>query len=153
MCNVAFDWDRLSKLLRVAWVVRNHRGVMSIHSRRAFSSIGSLEEVRFTTILWAIESMSSLHYKNIIFAGDFKDIFCVILKPSQWPAFGYQAEELKRLLAGIDDYKLRCVSKEENRGATFIAQSVSRQGRMQSYVAVGHPSWLFEVFVNESRSL
>lgn len=153
MCNVSLDWVKHSKLLGVAWVVRNERGVVMMHSRRAFSNIHSLDDARLTTLLWAIESMSSLHYNQVIFAGDFRDLFLAFKKPLQWPALRYQVDELGLLLSLISDFKLLVVSKEENRGATIIAQSVTREGRLQSYVASGHPSWLFEFFVNESRFL
>ncbi|KAL0742854.1 hypothetical protein Bca4012_084367 [Brassica carinata] len=50
MCNVAFEWRKEMSLLGVAWVVRNHRGVVMFHSRRAFSDIVGLEEARETTL-------------------------------------------------------------------------------------------------------
>lgn len=75
MCNAAFEWEKKTKLLTVAWVVRNHRDVVLIHNRRAFSNIDSLDEARLSTVLWAAESMTSLHYNKIVFAGDFKEIF------------------------------------------------------------------------------
>lgn len=89
--------------------------------------------------------MASLHHNKIIFAGDFKEIFQAVQKPHHWPDFECQAEELKRKLC-----LLRCVAREENRGASFIGQSVTREKRLHSYVAAGPPAWLFEVFVNES---
>lgn len=86
MCNVGFDWVKQTKLLRVAWVVRNHRGVVIIHSWRAFSNIESLDDVRVVSVLWAVESMTSLHYNRVVFAGDFREIFVAAQKPLQWPA-------------------------------------------------------------------
>lgn len=151
MCNVA--WRKEMSLLGVAWVVRNHRGVVMFHSRRAFSDVVGLEEARETTLLWAIESMASMHTSKIIFVGYFRNLYAAVLKPHQWPALRHQGEEIKRLLAGIDEYQFKNVVAEENRGASIIAQSVTRQGRVRSYVAAGHPSWLFELFVNESRFL
>lgn len=153
ICNVAFELDKGSKTLGVAWVVRDFRGVVMTHSRRAFSNIGSLEEARYSTLLWVAESMSSLHYSKITFVGDFKEIFLALQKPHRWPALDYHVRELKRILNGVEEYQLRYVSKEENRGAALIAQSMIRQRRLRSYVATGHPSWLFELFVNESRGL
>lgn len=86
MCNVGFDWVKQTKLLGVAWVVRNHRGVVIIHSRRAFSNIESLDDVRVVSVLWAVESMTSLHYNKVVFAGDFREIFVAAQKPLQWLA-------------------------------------------------------------------
>lgn len=152
MCNVAFEWDRNTSGLGVAWVVRNHRGVVTIHSRKAFSHIQSLDQARFVTCQWAVESMTSLHMNKVVFAGDFKDLFLAIQKPQHWPALRYQSDELNRFFVLMEEYQLKWVSPKENRGAAFIAQSVTRQGRNQSYVASGHPEWLFEFFVNESRA-
>lgn len=70
-----------------------------------------------------------------------------------WPAFLYQAGEIELKLSGISDKQLRVVTREANRGASIIAQSVTKYGLMQSYVASSHPDWLFEYFVNESRGL
>lgn len=153
MCNVAFEWDKEAAILGVAWVLRNHRGVVLMHSRRAFSFISSLEDARFITAQWAMESMTSLHLNRIIFAGDFKELFLAMKKPHLWPVIRFQTDELSRLLALIEESQLLWVSPGENRGAAFIAQSVTRQRRFQSYVANGHPEWLFEFFVNESRAL
>lgn len=153
MCNVGLDWHRNSKLLGVAWVVRNHRGVVLVHSRRAFSNVISLDEARVMTLGWAVESMASMHHTKIIFAGDFRDIFSAVQKPCKWPALRRQVEEIKSLLLGVDEFQFKYARTEENRGATIIAQSVTRQGRLRSYVATGPLAWLFELFVNESRYL
>ncbi|KAF2618628.1 hypothetical protein F2Q68_00038271 [Brassica cretica] len=45
------EWGLQTGRMGVAWVVRNHRGVVIIHSRRAFSSIWSLDDARFSTCL------------------------------------------------------------------------------------------------------
>lgn len=152
MCNVAFDWNREGSGLGVAWVLRNHRGVVTLHSRRAYSSVRSLEEARNIAILWAIESMASMHISKVVFAGDFRDLFAAVKKPFEWPTLSHQVKELLGKLNDIAEYQLRKVMAVENRGAAFIAQSV-RQGRSQSYVAAGPLAWLFELFVNESRFL
>ena len=55
MCNVALEWDKQRRVLGVAWVVQNHRGVVPSHSRRAFSDIENLEEARLTNYLcWGL---------------------------------------------------------------------------------------------------
>ena len=130
MCNVGFDWVKQTKLMGVAWVVRNHRGVVLMHSRRAFSNVRSLDEARLVSILWAVESMTSLHYNKVVFTGDYKEIFIAAQKPLHWHALRYHVVELNQLLRRMSDYQLLSVLKEENRGAVIIAQSITREGRM-----------------------
>lgn len=36
-----------------------------------------------------------------------------------------------------------------NRGASFIAKSVTSECRLQSYVALSHPAWLNGLFADE----
>ena len=153
MSNVAFEWNKDTHSLGGAWVVRNHRRVALTHSRRAFSHVVSLADARLKTLLWALESMTSMRYDRMVFAGDFKQLFLAFQKPHQWPALRFQVEEMRILLSRMEEFQLKKVSIEENRGASFIAQSITRQNRSQSYVANDHLFWLFELFVNESRSL
>lgn len=97
MCNIAYDWDKRSKSLGVAWVVRNHRGVVICHSRRAFAEIASKDQAKLQTI-WAAESMNSLHFNKLIFAGVFEVLFGAVLRPQAWPSFLFQREEFIRSL-------------------------------------------------------
>ncbi|KAL0668951.1 hypothetical protein Bca4012_031655 [Brassica carinata] len=76
------------------------------------------------SLLWAIESMQSHHVTKVIFEVDFADLVGAVTKPKAWPAFRYQA----------------------NRCAQAIAKSVTREKRFQSYVAMGNPQWLKELF-------
>lgn len=131
-------------------MVRNHRGLVLYHSRRAFANIFSRDEAKLEAILWAAESMSSHRFNKVILAGEMKEMFGAVTKPREWPAFGFQRQEIIACLAGIEDWKVMVINKEANRGAAFIAESVNRHNLVQSYVATGHPDWLFEFFVNES---
>ena len=90
---------------------------------------------------------------NIFIAGEFSEMFGVVERPQAWPSFLHYAGQIELSMAGIVGCKLQVVSRETNRGATFIAQSVTRQGLVRSYVQTGYPPWLFEFFVNESRCL
>lgn len=152
-CNFASDWNKTTKSLGAAWVVRNDRGVVLFHSRRAFAEISSKEEAKLVTFLWAAESMTSLNLDKLIMAGELEELFGAVLKPHLWPAFGFQRQEIMASMVGIRHWNVQVTRKEANRGAGFIAESVNKFNFGQSYVATGHPEWLFEFFVNESRFL
>lgn len=153
MCNVGFEWNRSNLMVGGGWVVRNKRGVVQCHSRRAFRNFHSLDEAKLVVILWALESMGSQRMSNIIVAGDFSELVGAVERPQAWPSFLHQVGEIELAMARIEGCRLIYVDNEANKGATFISQSVTRQGLIRSYVQNGHPPWLFELFVNESRFL
>ncbi|KAF2595621.1 hypothetical protein F2Q68_00012498 [Brassica cretica] len=97
--------------------------------------------------------MTSLNLDKLIMAGELEELFGAVLKPHLWPAFGFQRQEIMASMVGIRHWKVQVTRKEANRGAGFIAESVNKFNFGQSYVATGHPEWLFEFFVNESRFL
>ena len=153
MCNVGMEYSKSKECAGGEWVLRNDRGVVLCHSRRAFSGIKNRDEAKLVVVLWAFESMRSQRQSNVIFAGEFGDLFGALQRPQAWPSFHFQRSLMEKELEGILNWKLKVVTREANRGAFFIAQSVIKYGLVNSYVARGHPSWLFEFFVNESRSL
>lgn len=85
--------------------------------------------------------------------GEFVVLFGAINRPEAWPSFLAQVDEINLQARVIMESRWKVVSRDQNRGATFIAQSVIKQNLWQSYMASGHPGWLFELFVNESRGL
>ncbi|KAF3534700.1 hypothetical protein DY000_02037423 [Brassica cretica] len=153
MCNVGFDWNRSKNLVGGGWVIRNERGMVVYHSRRAFSNIKSRDDARLVVILWSLESMRSHKMSNIIIAGEFSEMFGAVERPQAWSSFLYYAGQIKLSMAWIVGCKLQVASRETNRRATFIVQSVTRQGLVRLYVQSGHLPWLFEFFVNESGFL
>lgn len=140
MCNVRMDFSKSSGCVGGAWVLRNSRGVVICHSRKAFSGIRSRDEAKMVVVLWAFESMRSQRQSNIIFAGEFGDLFGALQRPKAWPSFLFQISIMEKELEGITKWKVKVVTREANRGAFFIAQSVIKYGLVNSYVARGHPS-------------
>ncbi|KAF8105022.1 hypothetical protein N665_0164s0037 [Sinapis alba] len=135
-CNIGVDWDRNLKRGGGAWVVRNDRGQVLMHSRRAFSNIIDLHEVKYQALLWTLDSMISHRLNHIIIALDDNTLTGMIMRPREWPNFKcYYVEE----------------DKLTNRGAFLIAQSVTKGEYLQSYVASAAPFWLQEFFENEER--
>ncbi|KAG2304842.1 hypothetical protein Bca4012_064004 [Brassica carinata] len=153
MCNIAYEWDKSSGILGLAWVLRNHRGVVLLHSRSSYAQILNKENAKMQLILWAVENIASLHIDKVIFAGEYGEEFGATLRPREWPVFAFQADEIRRALLSLNDTQLLVVPRNSNRGVSFIAQSVIRERRHHSYVAAGPPGWIFEMFVNESRNL
>ena len=104
-------------------------------------------------MLWAVESMRSQKVSRVIFAGEFKEIFGAVTRPSAWPSFCQQGDNVRRAVVGIGEWEALVIDKNANRGASFIAQSVMKCGFTQSYVSSGHPRWLHDLFVDERSAL
>lgn len=58
-CNIGVVWSKKTKVAGASWVLRDHYGVVLLHSRRSFGSVGSKNEVFFLSVVWSMESMVS----------------------------------------------------------------------------------------------
>ncbi|KAG2311112.1 hypothetical protein Bca52824_022669 [Brassica carinata] len=76
----------------------------------------------------------------------------MILRPRAWPNFKGESALILWKLKGLDWWRLVKEDKANNRGACLIAQSVTKGGFAQSYVAAGGPAWLQELFESEEVS-
>lgn len=96
--------------------------------------------------------MQSHKFSKVIFT--FQDLtFVGLVNTSrQWPSFRFHSQELKRRLRGTMEWKMVFEPMEANRGANLIAQTITNDVRLQSYVALGHPSW-FQGILDDERVL
>ena len=138
-CNFEFDWTKKSDVMGAAWMVKNDRGMVLEHSRRAFVGVLSLNQAKLKVWLWVLESMRSLRKKKVVFVSTAEDIVEAIERPTLSPALQYEAEEIKSGLKAFEAWELRIGGLEAVRSVSFIAKSVRSLGMMQSYVAAGHP--------------
>lgn len=120
-----------------------------LHSRRAFALIRDKDEAQFKGLLWTIESMRSHGVNNVIFGLQDQVLVGVLSKSKAWPSFRYQSAEACYALSFIKGWKFFLEKDRSNRGANLIAQSVTNELRLQSYVAAGNPFWLKDLFDEE----
>ncbi|KAF8110670.1 hypothetical protein N665_0080s0005 [Sinapis alba] len=150
-CNIGMDWDRDRNRGGGAWVVRNDRGHVLMHSRRAFSNINDLHEAKYQALLWTLDSMIAHRLNHIIIALDDNTLTGMIIRPREWPNFKCYYVEVMKRLAHIEWWRIMKEDKLTTREAFLIAQSVTKGEYLQSYVASGAPFWLQELFENEER--
>lgn len=150
-CNVGYSWSKRNQFAGGGWVLRDEFGNVLVHSMRTFSGIRSKEDASLRCLLWALESMASHRVDNIILSVQDKALVGCVSRPAAWPSFKAQSLALANSLRPFLSWKLELEFESANRGANLIAQSVTGDLRCQSYVAVGSPSWLSSVFVEEAR--
>ncbi|KAG2296306.1 hypothetical protein Bca52824_042975 [Brassica carinata] len=141
-CNLDVCRSKTQNQCGMAWVLRNDRGKVLHHSRRAFSNIASREQANLFGLLWAVESMRDHHLNRVIFAIDDDTYTKVILRPKAWPSFKVQCLEILERLRQMEWWRVMKEKSQANRGAFLIVQSVFKHNLVQSYVAVGAPRWL-----------
>ncbi|KAG7572675.1 Reverse transcriptase zinc-binding domain [Arabidopsis suecica] len=148
-CNIGSSWSKRNNMAGGAWVLRDEKGSVLFHSRRAFGFILSKSDALLRCVLWAMESMASHKVDRVIFSFQDKSLVGAVMRPIAWPSFKAHAVALNRSLLPFVNWKVELEVAAANRGANLIAQSVTGDPRVQSYVAAGHPLWLNSVFIEE----
>ena len=102
---------------------------------------------------WFVFCLQQRRYtrlQHVIFELEASELVGSINRPRAWPAFRAYGLELTEVLSNLTDWKVNMVTREANWGAFLIAQSVTEEMRLQSYVAQGNPSWLHGLLAEES---
>ncbi|KAF2593676.1 hypothetical protein F2Q70_00042349 [Brassica cretica] len=71
------------------------------------------------------------------------------MRPRVWPTFRGFSAEILGVLQRLGEWELQSISREANKCAFLIARSVTKEQRLQSYVAHGEPEWLRRSFDEE----
>jgi len=57
-----------------------------LHSRRSYSQVASVFEAKVRSWEWALESMKSLKFENVLFVASTHEIIQALHKPVEWPS-------------------------------------------------------------------
>ncbi|XP_013617703.1 PREDICTED: uncharacterized protein LOC106324250 [Brassica oleracea var. oleracea] len=141
-CNVGSSCSNISKRGGAAWIVRNKFGTVLCHGRRSFSNISSPVNADLQALSWATKAMVHLKRKKVLFELSLK-VSCEALgTPWAFPDHRTLINQLWNRRHQFELCQFNLVPLGCNYPATEIAVSVTRDGRLQSYVASNGPSWL-----------
>lgn len=146
-CNIGIFWCKTTCIAGVAWILRDWKGQVILHSRSSFAGIQSAMDANADGWLWAIESMGSLRRNKIIFEVEAADLLGAVTRPPAWPSFRWISKKIICSLNSLGDWKLVQTNRKANLPVFLIAKSVISENLPQSYVACGFPSWLSSFFV------
>ncbi|KAH0873667.1 LOW QUALITY PROTEIN: hypothetical protein HID58_071029 [Brassica napus] len=138
-CNVGSSWSQYSGTCGASWLLRDFKGNVLLHSRRAFSGVLSSVQADFLALSWSAAAMSDLKMKKIIFEFSSIQAGLALEHPLAHPASYYSCHQ---------DYKFYSRKQPPsvpitcNSPAIQIATSVTRDHRYHSYVARLGPNWL-----------
>lgn len=80
-CNIGHAWNQREKIGGGAWIVRDARGLVLLHSRKSFGGYASEADFKLGVAVWGIESMISHRFEKIIFSAQQVELLGAILRP------------------------------------------------------------------------
>ena len=133
-----------------AWILRDSSGVPLAHSRRAFAPITSALEAELQTLWWAMEALHDIHVKRVIFELSSDALMEAVFSPTSPSPLSYGISRILRSLHLFDHCQVVSSHRETNSIALQVAESITRDQRLQSYMAMGGPSWLSSSVTTEA---
>ena len=149
-CNVDASWHGHARISGAPWITRDSKGQAVSHSRRSYSGVNSLLEAELLALFWAIESLKNLRMKKVILEISSKEVYELITNSIRLPRYWQVLNNIRALLYNACNYHFMYVHHTCNRVASEVATSVTRDLRLQSYVASGGPSWLSSLILLEA---
>nr|VDD37257.1 unnamed protein product [Brassica oleracea] len=140
-CNFASSWVNSTSVCSGAWIVRDGYGKAIFHSRRSFPCLPNPLEADLCSLLWTLEDMANMRVDKVIFESSspyLREAFRLNSSPGTNP----MVSRITQLFHGFSELCTELVFDESNKVASFIANSVTRDQRLQSYIGSGGPSWL-----------
>ena len=151
-CNLHSNWRNDKLHCGVAYIIRNHQGNVLHHARDAITSSPNRLTSELKCLIWTLRSMKDLGYTEIMIGSDFKDVGEAVKRPNDWPLFRIFLREIQELCLMFQSVVFEAESILSNQIAREIARSVLRDGRFNSYLALGGPAWLHHRILREASS-
>ena len=133
-----------------AWITRDNTGNVRHHARDAFTCSPTKFMAGLRCLEWVLQSLKDLQYKEIIIGTESQELIEAVKKPSSWPRFRVILQRISVLCSEIQRVAFEAETGASNQVAKAIAKSVLRDGRLQSYLALGGPAWLHNRILLES---
>ncbi|KAF3589243.1 hypothetical protein F2Q69_00028265 [Brassica cretica] len=102
------------------------------------------------SVIWALSSLRDLGVSRVTVAVDYHEIVEALKKPQQWPRYRILLEKIRNLKEEFESLDFDEEKISTNGITRDIAKSVLRDGRFQSYLALGCPSRLHDRITRET---
>ncbi|KAL0864081.1 hypothetical protein Bca101_043199 [Brassica carinata] len=116
-------WRKDHQCSGVGWIAHNDRGKMLWAGVKNLQRMGSPIETDAEGIKWAMQSLCSLGYKQVIFETDSQVLARMVTgKESIWPKLELILQEIQNHLSGNPGFKVVYYSIEGNKAADRVAK-------------------------------
>ncbi|EOA25424.1 hypothetical protein CARUB_v10018756mg, partial [Capsella rubella] len=150
-CNVHSSWINDSSFCGGAWILRNHIGDVSYHARDAFFPRVNRIASELSCILWSLCSLRDMRFSSCEVWMDFHAAWEAISNPLAWPKYRSQTTKIWQVVRVMREVSFHLFSPKVNVLAKEIPYSVTRDGRLTSYLELGGPAWLQECIEWDKR--
>ena len=148
-CNVHANWRDAHLHSGIAWIARDQNGNVMYHARDALVHAPNRMVAELRCIIWTMTSLVDIGVTNVIITSDYNEVLEAIKAPLQWPRLRGLLQQVIKLKEKFTMVVLEEEKIVTNGIAREIARSVLRDGRFQSYLAMGGPSWLHDRLARE----
>ncbi|KAL1189747.1 putative protein phosphatase 2C-like protein 45 [Cardamine amara subsp. amara] len=151
-CNVNSFWSNPRRMCGGSWIFRDCNGEVIYHAREAFLAASNRIAAEFRCVLWTLRSLLDIHIENVEIWSDCGAMVEAVKNPKDWPRYRSYIDLFEKLRRGFRSCILEASSSQANTVARRIAASVILEGRFNSYLAAGDPSWLSSLIISEKSS-
>ncbi|XP_033146231.1 uncharacterized protein LOC103863321 [Brassica rapa] len=144
MGSLSATYMRIGGTHHCIWIARDQTGNVSHHARDAIVHAPDRMVAEFRCIIWAITDLRDLGVKKVIMASDYYEVVEAIKAPSRWPRYRDLLQRIMGFKGTFDSLEFEGEKAVANSVTRDIAKSVLRNGRFQSYLAMGGPAWLHD---------
>ncbi|XP_010513742.1 PREDICTED: uncharacterized protein LOC104789794 [Camelina sativa] len=149
-CNINASWASSQHYAGGAWILRNHVGDVLFHSRHAFLPTVNRIAAELQCLLWCLESLQILQILSFEVWTDCDAVIQALEKPQAWPKYRSLLHKISQVMVHLQNVSIHLASPKSNGVVRSLANSVTRDGRLNSYLAMGGPAWLHEQIARDS---
>lgn len=131
--------------------MRDDEGNAVFHGRDAFTPVCTKISAELRCIVWEIRSPSYLHVKDLKIWSECSFAIEVLNHLRKWSLYMSFVDQIAELLPLFRTLVFRVSSYQTNSIARDISRSVTREGQLTSYLAIGGREWLHHRIEDEQR--
>ncbi|CAA7029126.1 unnamed protein product [Microthlaspi erraticum] len=151
-CNVDGAWSHRGDHSGVGWVLRDDKGKVLWMGAKRIHKTQTVVEAELEALRWAAEFVTSLRYQNIIFESDSKEAVEVISFEDDWPKYRAVAQDLRKTLKNLCNYKIVFHSRAVNMVADRIARETNTYVDYVPKVYSISPNWIKSYVAKDTLS-
>lgn len=120
------------------------------HARDSLTPSHNRIVAELRCIRWTLQSLKNLRLSDVIIASDCQAVLEALAQPLVWSRYRVIIDQVHRLCSSFDSISWELEALNANNIVREISKSVLRDGRFQSYLALGGPAWLHDRLAQET---